>query len=164
MKLLRCVREMAVRMESEERDYKEQLENEQTEAIREAHEAIQALQTQLDNTQTSHQVTIQAYIKERDTLKTMLARYERGGTGMTSAVSADGQTSPAPAVNGVAREPTELEKELEEARNNFEAYRKEMGVDTIRLREEVIQYQREASQLSASLAKANAKIEFLNGP
>ena len=42
-------------------------------------------------------------------------------------------------------------------------YRKEMGIDTVKLREEVAQYQKETNQLNAALAKANAKIEYLNG-
>ena len=100
MELLRCIRELGGRMEREESEYKEQLDFEQSEAIREADEAIQALQSQLETTRSSSQATIQAYIKECDTLK---------------------------------------------------------------LREEVASYQRETSQLGAALAKAIAKIEFLNG-
>lgn len=164
MKLLRCIRELGARMESEERDYKEQLDNEQAEAIREAHEAIQALQAQLESTQSSQQATIQAYVKERDTLKMMLARYERGGAVPAHMSGVEGPHGlSASHVNGIVREPSELEKELEEVRSNFDAYRKEMGVDSVKLREEAVQYQREASQLGASLAKANAKIEFLQG-
>lgn len=41
------------------------LELEQNEAIREAHDAIQELQSQLEQTQSLHQATIQAYKKER---------------------------------------------------------------------------------------------------
>ena len=164
MTLLSSVRELTTKMEREEQEYKAQLESEQSEAVREAHQAIMALQDQLENVQASHQATIQAYVKERDTLKTMLARYERSGTHPPNLATAHPQPSaPSPQLNGIVREPTELEKELEEVRGNFEAYRKEMGVDTVKLREEALQYQREASQLGAALAKANARIEFLSG-
>ncbi|KAL5482794.1 MLP1_9 [Sanghuangporus weigelae] len=161
MALLGLIREISSRMENAEQEYKARMENEQNEAIREAHEAIMTLQAQLESTQASHQATIQAYIKERDTLKTMISRYERGGA-LPAATSTQQASPSSPQVNGSVREPTELEKELEEVRTNFEAYRKEMGVDTIKLREEVLQYQRESSQLGAALAKANARIEFLN--
>ncbi|KAI5123451.1 hypothetical protein M0805_008822 [Coniferiporia weirii] len=154
-KLLRIVRDLGARMETEESEYKEQLEREQSEAVREAHEAIQALQMQLETQQKSQQATIQAYVRERDTLKTMLARHERNGV-------APGGSPSTPHVNGHAPEPSELEKELEEIRSSFDAYRQEMGVDSVKLREEATQYQREANQLGAALAKANAKIEFLN--
>ena len=66
MKLLRCIRELGGRMERGESEYKEQFDLEQTEAIREAHEAecvilhhnlihnpanaIQSLQAQLETT------------------------------------------------------------------------------------------------------------------
>ena len=159
MKLLRCIRELGGRMEREESEYKEQLDFEQSEAIREAHEAIQALQSQLETTRSSSQATIQAYIKERDTLKTMLARYERG----ERPSQPSGLATSSSHVNGINREPSDLERELEETRSNFDAYQREMGIDTEKLREEVAQYQRETSQLGAALAKANAKIEFLNG-
>lgn len=49
------------------------LELEQNEAIREAHDAIQELQSQLEQTQSLHQATIQAYKKEL-----MIQRFERG--------------------------------------------------------------------------------------
>lgn len=155
-KLLKIVRELGAKMESEERDYKEQLDREQSEAIQEAHDAIHALQAQVENQQKSHQITIQAYAKERDALKTMLSRYERSGTALQP-------VPPTAQVNGHTPEPSELEKELDEIRKDFSAYREEMGIDTIKLREEALQYQREANQYGAALAKANAKIDFLNG-
>ena len=65
-------------MERDEQEYKAQLESEQSEAVREAHQAILALQDQLENAQAGHRATVQ--VKGRDTLKAMLARYERSGT------------------------------------------------------------------------------------
>jgi nucleoprotein TPR len=47
--------------------------------------------------------------------------------------------------------------------NQFESYQTEMGMDSVRLRDEVIVAQREVGQLSAALAKANAKIDYLSG-
>ncbi|KAH9992148.1 hypothetical protein BJV77DRAFT_1067895 [Russula vinacea] len=51
-KLLGIVREMGAKMEAEEREYREALEKEQGEAVREAHEAITALQEQLEHSVT----------------------------------------------------------------------------------------------------------------
>lgn len=155
-KLLRITRDLSAKIEAEEKEYKEQLDREQIEAIREAHEAIQSLQMQLEAQTRSHQTTVQAYVKERDTLKTMLARYERNDTSTSDALLTI-------RVNGRSQQPTDVEKELEDMRTNFDAYRHETNVDTSKLREEVQTYQREYSQLSAALAKANAKIDFLNG-
>lgn len=65
-------------MEKEERRYKDRLELEQNKAIREAHDVIQELPSQLEQTQRSHQATVQAYKKEWVVHKLMIQQYERG--------------------------------------------------------------------------------------
>ena len=47
-------------MERDEQEYKARPESEQSEGVREAHQAIMVLQDQLENYQVSHQATIQA--------------------------------------------------------------------------------------------------------
>ena len=66
-------------------------------------------------------------------------------------------------MNGISREPTELEKELNEIRGTYEAYRHETGIDNVKRQEELARYQRDVNQLTATVAKANAKIAFLEG-
>ena len=152
-KLLKIVRELGAKLEAEEKDYKEVLEREQREAVMEAHEAIKQLQEQLESHKRSSEMTIEAYKKERDTLRSMLNRHS--GSGVAS--------HQANGVNGQGSEPSEIAKELEEVQKQFEAYRTEMGVDSTRLREESVSAQREVNKLNASLAKANAQIELLTG-
>ena len=159
-KLLKVVRELGAKMESEEKEYREALEREQSEAVREAHEAIKQLQGQLESQAKSSEVTIQAYMKERDSLRALLAR-ERNGQPLPSV---NGDVPPVTAPASATQVPqTDLEKELADVQNQFETYKSEMGVDSVRLREEAVLSQRESNQLRASLAKANAKIEFLDG-
>ncbi|KAL5496087.1 MLP1_5 [Sanghuangporus vaninii] len=119
------------------------MENDQNhEAIHETLEAIMTLQAQIERTQACQRPGDNSGLYQRES-------------------HAKDYVSPSsPQVNGSV-EPTDLEKELEEVRTNFEAYRKEMGVGTIELREEVLQYQRESCQLSMAFANANARIEFL---
>ncbi|OBZ68761.1 Nucleoprotein TPR [Grifola frondosa] len=154
-KLLKIVRELGAKLESEEKEYRETLEQEQGEAVREAHEAIKQLQEQLETQKKSSEVTIQAYMKERDTFKSMLARSE----GDSASKGVNGQAN---GVDRVSPADSDLAKELAEVQTQFAAYKSEMGVDAVRLREELIHAQREANQLGATLAKAHAKIEFLN--
>jgi nucleoprotein TPR len=157
-KLLKIVRELGAKMEAEEKDYREAMDMEQGEAVREAHEAIQDLVAQLEGQKKGSETTIQAYMKERDTLRSMLARAERTAIGAAPSIMPNGE------VNGYHEgDSTDLAKELADVQSQFQTYRTEMGVDSVRLREEVIMVQREAGQLGASLAKANAKIEYLNG-
>ncbi|OCB92155.1 hypothetical protein A7U60_g491 [Sanghuangporus baumii] len=121
------------------------MENDQNhEAIHETHEAIMTLQAQIESIRACQLPGDKSglYQREGHAEDYMIVRYERGGT--------------LPAT-------TTYKRELEEVRNNFEAYRKEMDVETVKLREEVLQYQREPCRLGMVLANANARIEFLNG-
>jgi nucleoprotein TPR len=162
-KLLKIVRELGAKMEAEEREYRDAMEKEQGEAVREAHEAIQELSAELERQKKSSEITIQAYVKERDTLRSMLARSERGGA------VAVAQKMPATEEAIVNRDPsrlagdTQLARELEDTKKQFAAYRSEMGFDSERVREDLIESRREVGKLSAALAKANAKVEYLTG-
>ena len=156
-KLLKIVRELGAKMEAEEKDYKEMVDREQGEAVKEAHEAIQDLVAQLERQKKTSEATIQAYMKERDALRSMLDRAERSGGSKGVVINGE--------MNGIHDEAgSNLAKELAEIQAQFATYRTEMGVDAVRLREEGVHAQREAAQLGAALAKANAKIEYLNGP
>ena len=169
-KLLRIVRELGAKMEAEEREYKDTLEREQNEAVREAHDAIRELQGRLESQRKSHEVTVQAYVKERDALKSMLAR--TGGSASAEPY-VNGTGSGNGGVNGAAERvasesregvpESELVKELAEIQSQFDTYKMEMGVDSVRVRDELVKLQRENGQLGALLAKANAKIEYTAG-
>ncbi len=151
-KLLGIVREMGAKMEAEEREYRETLEKEQGEAVREAHEAITALQEQLEAQWRAHDVKMRAFVKERDSHKVLLARAERNSSAKESHVQANGEATD-----------SDLAKELAEIQEQFDAYRAETGVDSVRLREDTVAAQREVAQLSTQLAKANAKLEITGG-
>ena len=153
-KLLKVVREMGAKMEAEEKDYREALQIEQTEAVQEAHKAIEALQEQLRVERKQNETTIQTLTKERDVAKGTLAK-ERAMTFRSGAVNGHSTSLVDGAIDG--------SQELSDVQSQFEAYKVEMNVDSVTLREEVLTSQREASQLGATLAKANAKIEYLNG-
>ena len=159
-RLLKVVRELGQTMENEEKEYREAMEKEQTEAIKEAHDAMQELAAQLERQKTSSDSIIQAYVKERDTLRTMLARSEKTSA-LPQAATLNGSAVTNVAV--VTTGQTDLARELEDVHGQFDAYRKEMGIDSGRLRDDLIAAQREVNQLGAVLAKANAKIEFLTG-
>ncbi|KAI0260660.1 hypothetical protein BC834DRAFT_925773 [Gloeopeniophorella convolvens] len=149
-KLLGIVREMGAKMEAEEREYRAALEREQGEAVREAHDAITALQEQLDAARRAGDARVGALAKERDALRAMLARADRGWCGR-------GQGGAKEVVE--EQDEAEIARELAEVQAQFDAYRAEIGVDAGRLREDTLAAQREAAALHAQLAKANAKLE-----
>ena len=159
-KLLKITRELGAKMEAEEQDYRAAMEKEQSEAVKEAHEAIKTLSMQLETQKKSSDIKIQAYIKERDALKSMLARAERSSAAMGAIAG------PVVTINGYhegAETQTDVARELAEVQSQFESYKSEMGEDSGRLREDIVVSQREVGQLNAALAKANAKIEYLSG-
>ena len=153
-RLLKITRELSAKMESEEREYREVMEREQGEAVKEAHEAIQDLAAQLERQKSTSEGIIQAYVKERDTLKGMLARQEK----VNGFLSDNNNTT-----RSESTPQTMVSRDMAEIQTHFDTYRLEMGVDANRLREENIAAQREVGQLNATLAKANAKIEYLTG-
>jgi nucleoprotein TPR len=154
-KLLKITRELGAKMEAEESEYREALDREQGEAVKEAHEAIQELAAQLERQRKSSETTIQAYMKERDTLKSLLARAEKSMVVGEKDAEKERHTGE----NGEI----ELAKELAETQNQFTVFKTEMGLDSVRLREDLLDSQREIGKLNAALAKANAKVEYLNG-
>ncbi|KAI0770118.1 hypothetical protein C8Q74DRAFT_1333063 [Fomes fomentarius] len=152
-KLLKIVRELGDKLESEEKDYRETMEREQAEAIREAHEAMKRLEEKLETERRSSDVKVQAYKKEVDSLRTMLARHQDAGSALRLINGVNGSLPSA--------EPSEVARELQEVQQQFEVYRTEMGIDSTRLRDEALSAQREATRLGTALAKANAQIELL---
>jgi nucleoprotein TPR len=161
-KLLKIVRELGEKLEDEEREYRTSIDREQKEAVREAHEAIQELAAQLERQRKSSETTIQAYMKERDALRSMLARAEKTAAGQPGSVAIDVDSD---AYGHGTREggDSDLVRELAETRDQFTKYKNEVGGDSRRLQEDLIDSQREIGKLSATLAKAHAKAEFLAG-
>lgn len=147
-KLLKITRELGSKLEREERDYEGRMEAEQAEAIREAHEAMQSLAMQLDSQKKSAEMRIAAYAKETEVLRSRLER-------ATVAASHAPDETELRGVGGMK------EEEYVEMQTRFEAYRNETTFDATRLREELLEAQRSNAHVTTSLAKANAKIEYL---
>ncbi|KAF8827808.1 hypothetical protein HHX47_DHR4000286 [Lentinula edodes] len=150
-RLLRIVRGMGEKMEEAEKKQKAKMEAEQAEAIREAHETMENLAAELDRQKKHSDNVIQAYVKERDALKAIIARsnHNEGHTGIPTDSSEI----------GVSDASSSVAKELAEIQSQFDTYRTEMGVDSVKLREDNIAAHREIGQLQAALAKASAKNE-----
>ncbi|KAJ3573187.1 hypothetical protein NP233_g2600 [Leucocoprinus birnbaumii] len=153
-KLLSVIRDLGSKLESEEQEYKATMEREQAEAVKEAHEAIQELASALEREKEHHAKVVQAYMKEREALKAMASR---SGFAVPSIDNAPRAIENGAPVDGQ----DELVKELAEVQNQFEAYKTEMGLDSLKLREDLVQAQREATNATAALAKAEAKVQYM---
>ncbi|KAK0187834.1 hypothetical protein F5146DRAFT_1060914 [Armillaria mellea] len=151
-KLLAITRELAKKLEDEEKEYRAQMEQEQNEAVQEAHAIIKHLEEKLENEKRSSEKRLQTYVKERDTLAALLARSEKG-TGANGRVNGNASSVPPP---------SDVARELAEIQNQFEVYRTEMGIDSVKLREELLLAQKEVAKLHAELAKEKARSEYYN--
>lgn len=133
------------------------VEKENEEALREAYVIIQGLDEDLETQKKHSDGIIQAYVQERDTLKVLLTRSSNQSGGV---VNGSGELDIS---NASTSSSSALAKELSDVQTQFDAYRTEMGVDSVRLREANIAAQREIRQLQANLAKLNAKGENQTG-
>lgn len=166
-KLLRIVRELGAKMESEEKEWKEDFAKkweietkEKDAAVQEAAKAMETMQETIEREKAGKEVAI----KEKDTLRAMLERMKKDG-GASAVVGGESNGTSTVGQNGVGtgEEPEGLKSQLVEVQKEFEAYRTEMDVDGGRLREELVRVQRENGHLNGALAKANAKIDHMNG-
>lgn len=166
--LLRIVRELGKKMESEEEALRERVDRAENEAVEEAHEVILQLKEELQ----SLRAQAGALQRERDMLRQVLKN--RGGGAHTSP-RANGGRRTSFNNNGTAFDGVDLSlaaedgqdeastnrAALEDVQKNFEAYKREMVVDNQTLRDDLANARREASQLQIELARANANRELL---
>lgn len=161
-KLLHIVRDLGAKMEAEEREYKHQLEEEQSKAVMEAHEAIMSLQQQLESVQTLRTSEAQAWTKEREAYKAIVKRAEAAGVPGASAALTNGDAPVPAATNGHAHAMA-VDGDYAELHDRFETFKTEMSADARRSREDAATALRDKGKAEAELAKAKAKIEYIEG-
>ncbi|KAI5827114.1 hypothetical protein K523DRAFT_340270 [Schizophyllum commune Tattone D] len=153
-RLLLLVRQLGSRMEDAEREWREEAEREQLAAVREAHEAMTEMANQLEAARREmdeRSAAGEANRREREALKAMVNRLQRGE-------HLEGE-QPRAVERRPVPESSSADEESELTR--LRAYKAEMESDAGRLRDELGAAQREIGKLTAALAKANARAEYL---
>jgi nucleoprotein TPR len=145
--LLKVAHGSALALDQKEREFREMLEKEETEAMREATDAIATLEEQLETQAKTHQMKLQAALKELELHKSKSLRL--------TAVSSEPSGHPAARLDASPQEA--------ELRGHLDAYRMESERDAMRLRENIGRLQQEVNRATAELAKANGTVQFLNG-
>lgn len=152
-KLLRITREMGARLERGEEEAIERRTGDENAAVAEAHEVIIALKDKVISLQAKNE----AFVRERDMFRSMLAQAQRG----TGAVAS---TSNGSAANGTnASLDIDSSRMLADVQASFDAYRAEIAEDTNRLRMDLETAQHDAGTTRTELAKAKARCELLTG-
>lgn len=150
-KLLRITRQMGAQLEQGEQDARARREGEENAAVAEAHELILRLKDEVE----AQRARTEAFEKERDMFRRMLSVRGSGSGADASAFSA--------AAAATTAGDGDAGRLLVEVQANFDAYRAEMAVDTQRLRDDLVQAQKDAAQARTELAKSKAQSEFLAG-
>ena len=149
-KLLKITRQMGQQLEKGEEDAAARRRGEENKAVEEAHELILRLKEEVESQRTR----TEAYEKERDMFRRMLA--QRGGSGNGTTGAGEGGST-------IAGSDIEASRLLSEVQANFDAYKNEISIDTQRLREDLTQAQKDASAARTELAKSKAQSEFMSG-
>ncbi|KAJ1980870.1 Filament-forming protein [Dimargaris xerosporica] len=197
-RLLRVTRELADRMEREEKEAALRLSQQESQAIKDAEQLIVELRDELKLTKTK----VQSYIHERDMLRRLLDQSHQATAAYSAHHARGGDTdaeafSRVPQGNDVPETPTpthrsrvvqdgfspsaaavpsptvgtgsvegvplaEYPKLLHELQANFDAYRRETGVDIKHMQTQLDAAQREASDHRVQCARAQAQVDFLN--
>lgn len=148
-KLLKITRQMGQQLEKGEEDAAARRRGEENKAVEEAHELILRLKEEVESSRTR----TEAYEKERDMFRRMLA--QRGGATTNGGAIEGG--------NAIAGSDIEASRLLADVQANFDAYKNEISIDTQRLREDLTQAQKDASAARTELAKSRAQAEFMSG-
>ncbi|GAA5901318.1 uncharacterized protein JCM6883_000178 [Sporobolomyces salmoneus] len=152
-KLLKITRQMGQQLEKGEEDAAARRRGEENKAVEEAHELILRLKEEVESQRTR----TEAYEKERDMFRRMLA--QRSGSALGQNGSGEGGGGGGSNLAGSDLEASRL---LTEVQANFDAYKNEISVDTQRLREDLAQAQKDASAARTELAKSKAQSEFMS--
>jgi nucleoprotein TPR len=151
-RLLRTARGLAAQWEERQATLEAQLSKEETAALAEASEAVRDMEEELQR----QKLLVSTHQKERDMYRNILARQGKD-------VGGGPAQSGHPSTSDGLRTTIDYRTMLEEQQALFETFKLEMGVDTTKLKEDLNAAQREVGHQGASLAKANAQIEFLQG-
>ncbi|GAA5985408.1 hypothetical protein JCM10908_006964 [Rhodotorula pacifica] len=149
-KLLKITRQMGRQLEQGEQEAIARREDEENKAVTEAHELILQLKEEIE----SQRARTEAYEKERDMFRRMLA--QRSGHAGAAAGTVD---STAITANGAGD--VDAARMLAEVQANFDAYRTEMSVDSQKLRDDLAQAQKDVAAARTDLAKSKAQAEFM---
>lgn len=149
-KLLKITRQMGRQLEQGEQDAIARRDDEENKAVAEAHELILQLKEEIE----SQRARTEAYEKERDMFRRMLA--QRGSAVSTGSID---NSVAVTATNG----DVDAARMLAEVQANFDAYRTEMSVDSQKLRDDLAQAQKDVAAARTELAKSKAQAEFMTG-
>ena len=122
-------------------------------AVEEAHELVLRLKDEVE----SQRAKTEAFGRERDMFRRLLAQRSEGGAGAVNGAGEGGAGA------GSAAMDVDTPRLLADVQANFDAYKSEIAVDSQRLREDLKDAQQAASAARTELAKSKAQAEYTAG-
>ncbi|KAK9388494.1 hypothetical protein V1515DRAFT_597036 [Lipomyces mesembrius] len=159
--LLRVTRELGDRLEREEAETRRKMGDLEAAAIREKQAKIEELEAEVKRTQTK----MDSYQRERDMFRDMLS----GKSGEhTLSITASPPRTAAPESESISadeyhetvKKHEEATKELKELQEQFDAYRRETGVDMKLLNQQILRLSDERASVQQELSRAQTQIEL----
>lgn len=151
--LLRSIRSLSAKMESQEKVNLAQADQARLEALDQSAKLIERLEEQLKR----ESLNSESFAKERD-------QWRRIAESRGARQGSPGRTTPAPSPEREKRASgPDYESFYRELQREFDVYRKESGTDTKVLKSQLERAQEEKTELSIQVAKFNNQIGYLNG-
>ncbi|KAK9486170.1 hypothetical protein V1527DRAFT_464659 [Lipomyces starkeyi] len=155
--LLRVTRELGDRLEREEAETRRKMEDLEAAAIREKQAKIEELEAEIKRTQTK----MDSYQRERDMFRDMLSGKDGWHAAPPPATAEpDGESISADEYHETVKKHEEATKDLKELQEQFDAYRRETGVDIKMLNEQIIRLSDERASVQQELSRAQTQIEL----
>ncbi|KAK9376473.1 TPR/MLP1/MLP2-like protein-domain-containing protein [Lipomyces chichibuensis] len=159
--LLRVTRELGDRLEREEAETRRKMEDLEAAAIREKQAKIEELEAEIKRIQTK----MDSYQRERDMFRDMLSGKDGEHTLSLTApqpatAEPESESISADEYHKTLKKHEEATKNLKELQEQFDAYRRETGVDMKMLNEQIIRLSDERASVQQELSRAQTQIEL----
>ncbi|KAK9428742.1 hypothetical protein V1505DRAFT_332078 [Lipomyces doorenjongii] len=159
--LLRVTRELGDRLEREEAETRRKMGDLEAAAIREKQAKIEELEAEVKRTQTK----MDSYQRERDMFRDMLSGKDGKHTLSVTAplpptAEPESESISADEYHETVKKHEEATKHLKELQEQFDAYRRETGVDMKMLNQQILRLSDERASAQQELSRAQSQIEL----
>lgn len=154
--LLKITRELGQKMEKEELEAKQKLEDVESFAVSEAKEMVKSLHSEINTLQTK----LGALQRERDMFRRMLSRKNENGVPLDEIADSTPEAIANTHYQSLVKQNEDLNMSLKECQEQFEAYKTETIVTIKTLDDQIVLLTNERSNLQIQLAKTDSQLEL----
>lgn len=154
--LLKITRELGQKLENDERDAQQKLQEVESSAVSGARDAIEALQSEIGTLQTK----IGALQRERDMFRRILSHKTQNGVPLDQVVDSSTEAAANAHAEQLANQNSELSSSLKESQSQFESFKTETNITIETLNDQIVTLTNDRSNLQIQLAKTTSQLEL----